>query len=193
MKTFLISLGVVLTLAIVTVIWAVGISNSEKKLKFRGEAQQAVCEAFFSNMWEILQTKAGVATEYKDAFTEIYPQLIEGRYSQGDGSLMKWITESNPNFDTSLYKDLMVAIESQRNGFFIEQSKLIDIDREHKTMRAVFPANLVIGKRQNIGYKVDPETGKITEGIIVLKNLATQDAYATGVDSSPDLFGKDKK
>jgi hypothetical protein len=192
MKGFLITLGVILTLAIATVLWAIGISNSEKKLKFRGEAQQVVCEAFFSNMWEILQTKAGVANEYKEGFKEIYVPLIEGRYSKGDGTLMKWITESNPTFDPSLYKDLMVAIEGQRNGFFLEQSKLIDIDREHKTLRALFPASLIIKNRPNIGYKVD-KNGKVVEGIIILKNLATVDAYATGLDSSPNLFGKDKK
>ena len=65
--------------------------------------------------------------EYKEAFREIYPQLIEGRYSQGDGSLMKWIQESNPNFDTSLYKDLMNSIEVERTYFAAEQKKMLDI------------------------------------------------------------------
>jgi hypothetical protein len=192
MKGFLIGLGVFVVIAIATIVWAIGLSNSERKLKLRGEAQQVVCEAFFSNMWEIIQSKAGVATEYKNGFKEIYVPLIEGRYSKGDGTLMKWITESNPQFDPSLYKDLMVAIEGQRNGFFLEQTKLIDIDREHKSMRVTFPANIIFGKRTNIGYKVEP-TGEIIHGIIILKNLATQDAYKTGIDSSPDLFGKDKK
>lgn len=191
MKGFLITLGVLLVLGISIFAWAIGVSNDEKRILLRGEAQQEVCEAFFSNMWEILQTKAGVASEYKDAFSEIYVPLIEGRYND-DNLLMKWITESNPTFDPSLYKDLMVAIESQRNGFFLEQTKLIDIDREHKTMRAVFPKSLIIGKRPNIGYKVDPETGKVTNGIVILKNLATTDAYATGVDKSPDLFNRNK-
>jgi len=187
MKGFLITAGVFLTLAIGIVLWAIGVSNTEVKLKFRGEAQQTVCEAYFSNMWEILQTKAGVANEYKEGFKEIYVPLIEGRYSKGDGTLMKWITESNPAFDPSLYKDLMVAIEGQRNGFFLEQSKLIDIDREHKTLRNTLPAQFVVGKRPNIGQTAEKE------GIVILKNLATQDAYATGTDKSPDLFGKDKK
>ncbi len=190
MKGFLITLGVVAALAIGAILWAIGVSNNEKRLMLRGEAQQTVCEAFFSNMWEILQTKAGVANEYKEAFKEIYVPLIEGRYND-DNLLMKWITESNPTFDPSLYKDLMVAIEAQRNGFFMEQSKLIDIDREHKTMRVVFPNSLIIGKRNNIGYKVN-EDGTITEGIIILKNLATTDAYKTGTDASPDLFNRNK-
>lgn len=189
MKGFLITIGILLVMVGGPIMWGIGVNNSEIETKFRGEAQQENCEAFFSNMWEIMKTKAGVADEYRDAFTEIYPKLIEGRYSQGDGSLMKWIVESNPNFDPSLYKDLMVTIEAQRNAFFLEQQKLIDIDRVHKTMRATFPKNLIIGKRPNIGYKVD-ENGNVTEGIIILKNLATVEAYATGLDDSPDLFGK---
>jgi len=183
MKGLLIGLGVVLVLAVVTIFWAIGISNSEKKLMLRGEAQQQVCEAFFSNMWEILQTKAGVANEYKEGFKEIYTPLIEGRYKDNN-LLMKWITESNPTFDPSLYKDLMVAIEGQRNAFFLEQQKLIDIDREHKTLKIVWPNSWIIGNRLPIGGE---------KGITVLKNLATQDAYATGTDQSPDLFGKNKK
>ena len=184
MKGFLITAGVFLTLAIGIVLWAIGVSNTEVKLKFRGEAQQTVCEAYFSNMWEILQTKAGVANEYKEGFKEIYVPLIEGRYSKGDGTLMKWITESNPQFDPSLYKDLMTSIEGQRNGFFLEQSKLIDIDREHKMIRTNFPTKWIVGKRLPIGGEA---------GITILKNLATQNAYATVTDSSPDLFGKNKK
>lgn len=187
MKEFFISAGVLLTLVIITIIWAIGISNTEVRLKFRGEAQQTVCEAFFSNMWEIIQTKAGVANEYKEGFKEIYVPLIEGRYSKDNGTLMKWITESNPQFDPALYKDLMVSIEGQRNGFFLEQSKLIDIDREHKTLRNTVPAQFVVGSRPNIGKTADKE------GIVILKNLATIDAYVTGTDSSPDLFGKNKK
>ena len=182
MKVTLITLGVVIALVIGAIFWAIGVSNNEKKIKLRGEAQQEVCEAFFSNMWEILQTKAGVATEYKEAFKEIYVPLIEGRYND-DNLFMKWITESNPTFDPSLYKDLMIAIEGQRNGFFIEQSKLIDIDREHKTMKAIFPNSLVIGQREPIGG---------LEGITILKNVATTDAYETGTDASPDLFDKNK-
>lgn len=181
MKSFLISLGVLISIVILTVVWAIGVSNTEKRLVFRGEAQQEVCEAFFSNMWEILQTKAGVANEYKEAFKEIYPELIEGRYARDNNTFMKWIQESNPTFDPVLYKDLMVAIEGQRNGFFLEQAKLIDIDREHKSLKAVFPNSLVIGNRLPIGGK---------EGITILKNLATTDAYQTKLDSSPILFNK---
>ena len=85
-------------------------NNQDARLRAQAEAQRDKIEGVHDKMWKTLQQKAQVSNEYKDAFAEIYPALIEGRYSQGDGSLMKWITEANPTFDTSLYKDLMQSI-----------------------------------------------------------------------------------
>lgn len=180
-KSALIITGVIFFFAILITSWVINVSNSEKKLKLRGEAQQTVCQGYFSNMWEILKSKGAVTTEYAEKNKEFVIALMEGRYSKGDGSFMKWIVEQNPQFDASLYKDLMTTIEAQRKGFFIEQSKLIDIDREHKLLCQVFPNNLIIGNRQQIGGE---------KGIVILKNEATQDSYKTGKDQSPDLFNK---
>ena len=177
----LIVLGVFLVIAGSIFFWGVGVSNSEITIAERGNAQQKVCQAFFSNMWEILKSKGAVTTEYAEQNNKFVTALMEGRYSKGDGSLMKWITEQNPQFDPSLYKDLMASIEGLRNSFFIEQSKLIDIDRQHRTMRKMFFQSLIIGRRPDIGGE---------KGIVILKNLATKDAYETGTDSTPELFGK---
>jgi len=88
--------------------------NTEIDLRTTTVAQNKKCEAYFDKMWKILKQKAGVTDQYKQAFTEIYPKLIEGRYSKGDGSLMKWVTESNPDFKTSMYEDLMKSIEIEQ-------------------------------------------------------------------------------
>ena len=69
----------------------VSYNNREVNLRNLAEAQRGNIENVYDKMWKILQQKAQVTDEYKEAFREIYPQLIEGRYSQGDGSLMKWI------------------------------------------------------------------------------------------------------
>ena len=176
--------GTVVAVIIGFVIWIFSVMNAETRLKLRGEAQQTVCEGFYSQMWQILKDKAGVTTEYAEQNKEFVKALMEGRYSKGDGSLMKWVTEQNPQFDASLYKDLMATIESQRTAFFVEQTKLIDIDREHKTLRSVFPGKWVIGDRPNIGGD---------KGIVILKNVATQKAYETGTEESMDLFDKKEK
>lgn len=171
--------GSVIALIAGLVIWIFSTMNTETRLFQTGKAQQQVCEAFYSKMWQTLKEKGAVVSEYSEQNKEFVKELMEGRYSKGDGSLMKWITEQNPTFDASLYKDLMASIEGQRDGFFMEQAKLIDIDREHKTIRAVFPGKWVIGDRPDLG-------------IVILKNVATQKAYETGTEETIELFPKKK-
>lgn len=182
MKGLLIGIGVIVLLAIGFIMYGIGVSNDEIKLRNRATAQQTTCEAYFDNMWKILQQKAGVTDQYKDAFKEIYPKLMEGRYSdegKGQQTFMKWIVESNPTFDISLYKDLMDAIEGQRNGFLLEQEKLIDIKQAHDNMRKLFPSSVVVGGRPELV-------------IVIIKSLKTKEAYSSGEENDVDLFKKDK-
>lgn len=179
-KGIFIGIGVVILLVIMTAIWAVSLSNNEIKLRNRGIKQQEVCSAYFDKMWKVLQQKAGVTDQYRDGFKEIYTAMIEGRYSdegKGQETFMKWIQESNPTFDVSLYKDLMASIEGERNGFFIEQEKLIDIDRQHKDMRMIWPNSLIIGDKPDLE-------------IIVIKSIKTEQVYTTGQENDIDLFKK---
>jgi len=156
------------------VAWGVGVSNTEKKLRNKIEAQQESAEIFYTKLWEILKSKAGVTSEYAEQFKEIQFGIMEGRYSTG-GEMMKWIQEANPEFDASLYKDLMNSIEGERNGFFVEQKKLLDMNKQHKDMLVTFPKKVILKNRENIE-------------IVVLKNAATKEAFETGTDDSPDLF-----
>lgn len=173
-KGLLITLVVVVVVGGVLAMWGVGVSNSEKKLVNKIEAQQEATEVFYTKLWEILKSKAGVTEEYAEQFKEIQFGIMEGRYSTG-GEMMKWIQEANPEFDASLYKDLMNSIEGERNGFFIEQKKLVDMQKQHKDMLEIFPKNMILKNRDAIE-------------ITVLKNVATKEAFETGADSSPELF-----
>ena len=175
MKTAIITFSLVLILGLFGVLWWVSTSNSEITLRNRISNQQDVTEIFYTKLWEILQSKAGVTSEYATQFKEIQFGIMEGRYSNGGGSLMKWIQESNPQFDSSLYKDLMNSIEGERNGFFIEQKKLLDMSRQHSDMLMTFPSKIVLKNRESID-------------VVILKNLATRQAFETGTDSSPSLF-----
>lgn len=58
--------------------------------------------------------------------------------SATQGTMMKWIKESNPNFDVSLYRDLMQAIEIQRTEFQTSQERMLDIIREHETLTRTY-------------------------------------------------------
>lgn len=173
-KGILITVGIVLVLVVSVSSWWIGTSNAEITLRAKVEAQQEMTEAFYTKLWEIIKTQAKVADEYAEQFKEIQVGIMEGRYSTG-GEMMKWIQESNPEFDASMYKKLMNSIEGERNGFFIEQKKLRDMNAQHDIMLRTFPSIVVVGDREPIE-------------VIILTNIATKKAYETGTDSSPDLF-----
>lgn len=171
----------ILTFVIIVVIIGVSASNKEIRLRSQITAQKQVCEAFYDKLWKVIAQKAQVADQYKGAFKEIYPQLIEGRYgNEKGGTLMKWITESNPTFDVSLYKDLMTSIEAERAGFFMEQKRLVDLNNEHRIIRQTFPASIFIGGRSDIA-------------ITIVSSDATKRVMETGKENDIDIFKTDKK
>jgi len=174
-KGILISVGVVLVLGLVTLIYGVSTSNYEIDLRNQASAQSDMREAYFDKMWKTIKQQAEVSNEYKDAFAEIYPELIEGRYSQGDGSLMKWIQEANPDFDTSLYKKLMNTIEAQREGFFNEQKKLRSIMKQHEDLMEKFPSSWFVGSRGDLKYDM-------------ITSKHTKDVIKSGEENDIDLF-----
>ncbi len=176
-KSIIIGLSV-LTFGIIIALIGVTASNKEIKLRSQITAQKQVCEAFYDKMWKVIAQKAQVAEQYKGAFKEIYPQLIEGRYgNEKGGSLMKWITESNPTFDISLYKDLMLSIEAERAGFFMEQKSLVDLNNEHRIIRQTFPASMFIGSRPDIE-------------ITIVSSDATKKVMESGKENDIDIFKK---
>lgn len=128
-----------------------GYSNDEIRLKNSIAAQQSVLSSYYDRMWKIISQKAQVADKYKESFKDVYSDIMDGRYANdGGGALMKWIQESNPNFDASIYKDLSASIESERAAFFQEQKKLIDLNQTHHTIRETFPGSLFIGGRPDV-------------------------------------------
>jgi hypothetical protein len=150
-------------------------NNKEIKIREKAEAQRGNIEAVHDAMWKIISQKAQVSEKYKESFDSIYTHIIEGRYSQGDGSLMKWITEANPEFDSSLYKDLMDAIEVQRTQFKNEQKTMLDIKREHNTLCKTYPGRWFITNTEEIEYTV-------------ISSDKTKDVMATGTDNDVNLF-----
>ena len=150
-------------------------NNTEIALRKEAEAQRAKVEGVYDKMWKIIQQKAQVSNEYKNAFKEIYPEIISGRYSQGDGSLMKWIQESNPNFDVSLYKDLMSSIEIYRTEFQRSQERMIDIIREHSTLCETYPYRFFVKNKTPIEYTV-------------ISSTQSKTVMETGLDDNVNLF-----
>ena len=153
-------------------------SNREITLAAQVSTKQEANKAQYDTMWKVISQKAQITEEYKTSFKDIYTAIMEGRYGdERGGSLMSWIQESNPNFDVSLYKDLMVSVEGQREKFLRDQKELIDLNREHDLVITTFPGSLFVGDRPMIE-------------ITVVTSAKTDADFATGQDNDVDVFQK---
>lgn len=126
-------------------------NNKEIALRKESEAQRGKIETVRDRMFQIIREQANVSNEDREAFEEIYPKIIEGRYKQG-GELMKWIQEANPNFDTSLYQTLSNSIEVQRTAFTSTQNRMLDIINQRATLIEQLPSCWFITNKSVIEY-----------------------------------------
>ena len=180
MKGLIIAGGIFAVLAVVVVILVasvIGWSNGEIKLRNQVLAQEQVNETVFDNTWKTISQEAQVSNQYKDSFKAVYVDIMNARYaSDRSASLMKWVTESNPNFSTDLFGKLMVTIEAQRQTFTENQKKLVDLSREHNNMIQVFPGSLWASI---LGRQAIP--------ITLVTSAKTEDAFKTGQDNDVQL------
>ena len=151
-------------------------NNQEVALRKQAEAQRGKVEGTFDAMWKIISQQAQVSDKYKEAFKEIYPDLISGRYKDNN-TLMKWVQESNPNFDTRLYNTLMQTIEVQREQFKKSQERMLDLIREHETLCETYPSKWFITNTTPIEYTI-------------ISSTKTKYTMETGVDDDVELFKK---
>lgn len=174
----LIIISSILVIAVIGVLTIVGgyftYNNEEVSLREQAEAQRGKVEGVHDAMWKIISQKAQISQKYREGFDSIYTHIISGRYSQGDGTMMKWIKEANPNFDASLYKDVMDAIEVQRTLFKKEQERMIDIKRQHSTLCKTFPGRWFISNTSEIEYTV-------------VSSTRSKQTMETGVDDEVNL------
>ena len=149
-------------------------NNKEIYLRKEADAQRKKIESTHDKMWKVIKQKAEVSDKYRETFERVYPEIIAGRYSDGS-SAMKWIQEANPNFDTSLYNDLMQAIEIQRTHLHNAQTRMLDVIRERASLILSYPSRWFITNKSEIEYEV-------------ISSTKTHNAVETRVDDDVDVF-----
>jgi len=173
----LILIGIIF--AVIGVIMYFSTSNQETSLRNQIAAQQKVNEVSFDNTWKILQQQASIKDDYKESFRTIYTDLMAGRHYEAGGQFMKWVTEKNPKFDISLFKQLMNSIASERKTFERNQVKILDLKREHDNLLDNAPSKWFLSGRPHIDVKIVTST-------------KTEKTFETGKEDDIDLSPKKK-
>lgn len=165
------------------------------------EATKTNYDKTFKTIAQVAQVPEQFMEKSKEAFKEIYQPLIEGRYQDNEGNqqdvLMKWVQESNPQFDMAaaapLYAKIQTVIEVQRNEFNNIQVQLIDMHRQHKTFCSTFMNNTVffmgdrmIPKCDNV--EIGAEVNKEDFCVQIITSTNTKETFKTGEENDIDLF-----
>jgi uncharacterized protein YdiU (UPF0061 family) len=155
-KGALVLVGVLCALFVLLVIVGMGISYNNRYVQLNNlaSAQEKANEIIFDSVWKIISQKAQIADKYKDSFNKIYADLMAGRYGNDNGQLMKWVQESNPQFDSSVFKSIMDTVQGKREEFASVQIKLRDIKRESDNLRQMFPSSLFVGGKPELKVKI---------------------------------------
>lgn len=151
MTTTLIIILCAVVLIIILIAMYFSYNNKEIALRKESEAQRGKIETVRDRMFQIIREQANVSNEYREAFNEIYPKIIAGRYEHG-GELMKWIQEANPQFDTSLYQKVSNSIEVQRTAFTSTQNRMLDIINQRATLIESYPSRWFIKNKSAVDY-----------------------------------------
>lgn len=151
MNSTLIILSIIAVIIVITAMYF-SYNNTEIALRKESQTQNGKIETVRDRMFQVIKEKANVSLEYRKAFNEIYPKIIAGRYEHG-GLLMKWIQEANPQFDLSLYRDVMNTIEIERTAFTAEQNRMLDILNQRTTLIESYPARWFIKNKSEIKYE----------------------------------------
>lgn len=179
MKRLGIFAGIIGVLVIIGILAGTYITYNNKYVTLKNliAAKQTDIENNYDAMWKILSQQAQVSDKYKEGFKEIYIGIMEGRYQdkgEKQGSLMSWIKEANPQFDSSLYSKLMVSIESNRKEFMNKQTQLIDMGREMENLQKLIPSKFFVPSD-----KVE---------IKIITSSKAKKSIESGVDDDVDLF-----
>lgn len=172
--------GVAATLIFVLVSLTVSTSNQEVDVRSQFEQKMDERKAFYDKLYKILNQKSQIASKNDSSFRKNIDIIMSGR-KDAEGTVMKWITESNPNAQyaevSSLYKDLSRAVEAQREGFFEQEKTIQDIVRVHKNLLRKFPSGVLLttlfGRKELVYTPISSDR--------------TDDVFKTGKDNDVSL------
>lgn len=185
-KGAIISLGITVIVILLLMVFggqAIGIFNRFATLRAAFDNKQIDNTSEHDNMWKKISQVAQVTDAQKEAIKDIMVGYAQARSQgrDGSGSFVNAVREVVPNMDTTTFNNLQNVIVGSRDSFTMRQKELLDIKREHDTLRTTFPGNFVA-----VIFKVEELKAKI------VTSTKTEKAFETGKDDDVSVFSNKK-
>jgi hypothetical protein len=178
------ALGVGGVLFLILLFSVIGTANSETDLSTAIHAKQTDNKNAMDKMWKTISQVAQVTEGQKNALMEIftgYAQARAGGKAGGGGSLATWIHEAIPSVDTSTFNNLQNIITSERDGFYMRQKELLDLNREHNRLLQRIPSGWILAAM-----------GRKEIDVTIVTSSRTETAFQTGKDDDVSVFGNNQ-
>lgn len=167
--------GCVLLFVIIMVSWGISTSNSEVRLRRSIEAKMMDNESELDNMMKKIKQTAQITDRQAEKTLELVTGYAEARGGVKEAGLVSALHEAIPNQDLKTYEKLMAIVTAARDRWTMRQKELIDLKREHDTLRTIFPASMIVGGRPEIK-------------IVVVSSTRAKRSMETGIDDDVELF-----
>lgn len=121
-------LAIIMTPIIAVGMYAASVNNTNVEFESKIQAYNKASEATLSNYTLKIQDMAQVPNMYKDDLMGVIDKTFQGRYgSEGSRAVVQFMNERNIPLDSSLYKNLQIAMEAGRNEFNLSQTRKFDV------------------------------------------------------------------
>ena len=151
-KNTIIGISAVVVAVLIGIIWFsmyASYNNQEAQLRSSLEAQQDNVGNVLDNMWKNFQEIGGIPDRERETAMEMFVNYADARTADGQGRMMAWVTENAPQpLSTQLYKDLQDRLTAGRQEFRNSQTYLLDLKRQHDTLRRSIPAKWFISDEE---------------------------------------------
>ena len=106
-------------------------NQSEVQLKAIVENNQNI----YAQGTQMVMEIAAVPSMYTEDLGKLIQQDVQGRYGKdGSKATMQWFKEHDVKLDVSMYTKIQQVIESFRNKFEVNQTRLVDVKRSYETI-----------------------------------------------------------
>lgn len=185
-KVVLIALGAIVGILLIVgaslALYVAGIYNDSVSREKHILAVDEQNKNNMSNFTMRVKEMAQIPDMQVSGLKELVEATMNGRYKEGSGKLMQWITEQNPALDQSTYKQLMNTMETGRRDFEAEQKKKIDACREYSTLLDKFPRGPVTRMFGFPKINIDPNSTDETAPCRIIVAGEVKQKFATGTD-----------
>lgn len=179
MKSLLVGVLVAVLFVVMTLLmfggYVVSTLNADSNVKNLIAAQEETRNLYFDKLYKVIAQKTQITNASSEQQKELVEALVQGR----EGGFVRIVNEANPEsaFSREQFTDLSNTVEAQREGFFREQKKLVDLVRENHSLHDRVLSGVVLSMFSR--EKVESPT--------LITSQETENVISSGQDNNIEL------